>query len=66
MKILPKLLNDLASLNRKNENWKGLKTCSQIVWKKEYVVRIRTLKQTLNHESVLKNIHTVIKFNQKF
>ena len=31
MKILRKLLNDLSSLNIKNENWKGLKTCSQLV-----------------------------------
>ena len=33
--------------------------------KTEYVIRIRNLKQTLNHRLVLKKVHRVIKFNQK-
>ena len=33
--------------------------------KTEYIVHIRNLKQALNHGLVLKNIHRVIKFNQK-
>ena len=31
----------------------------------EYVTQIRNLKEPLNHELVLKKVHTVIKFNQK-
>ena len=31
----------------------------------EYIVHIRNLKQALNHGLVLKNVHRVIKFNQK-
>ena len=30
----------------------------------EYVIRIRNLKQALDHGLVLKKIHEVIKFNQ--
>ena len=30
----------------------------------EYVIRIRNLKQALNHGLVLKKFHRVIKFNQ--
>ena len=33
-------------------------------YKTEYVIRIRNLKQTLNHGLVLKKFHKVIKFNQ--
>ena len=33
--------------------------------KVEYVVNIRTLKQTLNHSLTLKKVHRMIKFNQK-
>ena len=32
--------------------------------KTEYVIHIRNLKQALSHTLVLKNVHTVIKFNQ--
>ena len=32
--------------------------------KTEYVIHIKNLKQALNHRLVLKNVHTVIKFNQ--
>ena len=31
--------------------------------KTEYVIRIRNLKQSLNHRSVLKKVHGIIKFN---
>ena len=31
----------------------------------EYVIRIRDLKQALNHRLILKKVHKVIKFNQK-
>ena len=30
----------------------------------EYVIYIRYLKQALNHELILKKVHSVIKFNQ--
>ena len=33
--------------------------------KTEYVIHIRSLKQALNHGLILKNVHRVIKFNQK-
>ena len=33
--------------------------------KKEFVINIRNLKQALNNGLVLKNVHRVIKFNQK-
>ena len=32
--------------------------------KTEYVIRIKNLKQALNHGLVLKKFHKVIKFNQ--
>ena len=34
------------------------------VQKSKYVIRIRNLKQALNHRLVLKKVHRVIKFNQ--
>ena len=33
--------------------------------KTEYVIYIRNLKQALNHGLILKNVHRVLKFNQK-
>ena len=33
--------------------------------KTEYVIRIRNLKQALNHGLVLKKVHRVIRFNRK-
>ena len=33
--------------------------------KTEYVIHIKNLKQALNHGLVLKNVHGMIKFNQK-
>ena len=33
--------------------------------KEKYVIHIRALKQALNHELVLKDVHRVIKFNQE-
>ena len=32
--------------------------------KTEYVIHIKSLKQTLNHGLVFKKVHRVIKFNQ--
>ena len=33
--------------------------------KNKYVIQIRILKQELNHGLILKNVHKVIRFNQK-
>ena len=48
---------------------KKIKKCNKLVFnindKESYVVRIRTLKQALNHRFVLKKVHRVIQFNQK-
>ena len=33
--------------------------------KKKYVVHVRSLKQALNYELILKKIHRVIQFNQE-
>ena len=33
--------------------------------KENYVVHIRALKQALNHGLILKNVYSVIQFNQK-
>ena len=33
--------------------------------KEQFVIYWRNLKQVLNHELVLKKVHTVIKFNKK-
>ena len=33
--------------------------------KKKYVVHVRSLKQALNHELILKKVHRVIQFNQE-
>ena len=33
--------------------------------KKEYAMHIKRLKQAINHELVLKEVHRVVKFNQK-
>ena len=49
----------------KNENWKSWKTCKNLHDKKEYVIAIGNLKQTLNHGLVMKKVYRVIKFNQK-
>ena len=43
---------------------KGLKLVANLHDKEEYVIQIRNLKQALNHELVLKNVHRVINFNQ--
>ena len=45
---MKKLKNLIANLNDKTE----------------YFIHIRSLKQALNHELVLKKVHKVIKFNQ--
>ena len=33
--------------------------------KEEYIIHIRNLKETLNHELFLKKVHRITKFNKK-
>ena len=47
---------------RKLKELKNLFSASMI---KSYFIQIRNLKQALTHWLVLKNVHSVIKFNQK-
>ena len=46
-----------------------IKKCNTLVCniydKKNYIVRIRALKEALNHGLILKKVHRVIQFNQK-
>ena len=48
---------------------KKLGKIEKLIWgiedKEKYVVHIRTLKQALKHELILKQVHKVIQFNQK-
>ena len=46
----------------KNEKFKEL--IANLHDRAEYPIHIRNLKQSLNHELVLKKAHKVIKFNQ--
>ena len=49
----------------KNEHWKTEKLAANLHDKTEHVIHIRNLKQTLNHELVLKKLNRVIKFKEK-
>ena len=44
---------------------KVVKLVANLQDKTEYVINIRNLKHALNHGLVLKEVHRVIKFNQK-
>ena len=46
---------------KKDGDWKTKKAC-----KTEYVTPIRSLKQSLHHGLILKNVHRIIKFNKKY
>ena len=41
------------------------KLATNLYDKKEYAMHIKRLKQAINHELVLKEVHRVVKFNQK-
>ena len=58
------LHNDLPSLPERMKVEKVEKLVANLHDKTEYVIHIRKLKQTLNHELVFKKVHIVIKFNQ--
>ena len=55
----------LSFLSERMKIKKVEKLVANIHDKTEYLISISNLKQTLNHELVLKNLHSVIKFKQK-
>ena len=59
------LLSDLPFLSERKEIGKCNKLVCTIQNKKNYVVHMRAIKQALNHELILKNLHRVIQFNQE-
>ena len=59
------LHNDLPFLPERIKIEKVEKPVTNLYDKTEYVIYIRNLKQALNHGLILKNVHRVIKFNQK-
>ena len=65
----PKKLHDLHSdlpfLHERMKIDKCKKLECNLYNKKKYVVHIRSLKQALNHELILKKVHRIIEFNQK-
>ena len=61
---LNELHNDLPFSRERMEIEKFEELLANLHDKTEYVIHIRSLKQTLNHELVLKKVHRVIKFNQ--
>ena len=65
----PKKLHDLHSdlpfLPERMKTDKCKKLVCNLQNKKKYVVRIKSLKQGLNHELKLKKVHRIIEFNQK-
>ena len=56
---------DLSFLPERKEVYKVEKLICSIEDKEKYVMHIRVLKQTLNHELVLRKVHKVIQFNQE-
>ena len=65
----PKKLFNLHSHLSFLPEQKNIEKCNKLVCnihdKKNYVVHIRALKQTLNHELIFKKLHQVIQFNEK-
>ena len=57
--------NDLSFLSRRMKIKNVGKIVINLHYKTEYVIHIRNLKQALNYGLILKNVHRVIKFNQK-
>ena len=62
---LHKLHHDLPFLPERMKLEKVKKLVANLHDKTEYLIRIRNLKQALNHGLILKKVHRVIKFNQK-
>ena len=64
-KNLHDLHSDLPFLPERMKIDKCNKLVCNLYDKKDYVVHIRSLKQALNHELILKKVHRIIQFNQK-
>ena len=64
-KELLNLHKDLPLLPERKKVNKCEKLICSIEDKQKYVVHIRALKQALNHGLILKQVHKVIKFNQR-
>ena len=64
-KNLHHLHSDLPFLPKRKKINKCNKLVCNLYDKKNYVVHIRSLKQTLNHGLILKKVHRVIQFNQE-
>ena len=64
-KELLNLHKDLPLLPERKKVNKCEKLICSIEDKEKYVVHIRALKQALNHGLILKQVHKVIKFNQR-
>ena len=62
---LHELHNDLPFLPERKKIKKVETLVTNFYYKTEYVIHIRNLKQALNHGLILKEVHKVIKFNQK-
>ena len=64
-KNLHDLHGDLPFLPERMKISKCSKLVCNLYGKNSYVVRIRSLKQALNHGLILKKVHRVIQFNQE-
>ena len=64
-KKLQELCNDLPLLPERIKIEKIGKLTANLYDKTEYLIYIRNLKQSLFCELVVKNVHRVIRFNQK-
>ena len=64
LSTLSELHNDLSFLSERMKTEQVKKLLANLHDKMEYAVHIRNLKQTLNHELILKKVHKVIKFHQ--
>ena len=50
---------------QKDWNLKKVEKILANLYDKKYVIHVRNLKQALNYELVLENVHRVINFNQE-
>ena len=59
------LIKNYHFCQKEKKKEKVEKLVSSIEDKEKYVIRIRALKQALNHGLILKEVHRVIQFNQE-
>ena len=65
LKNLNDLNSDLPFSPERMKIYKSSKLLCNLYGKNNYVVHIRSLKQTLDHGLILKTVHRVIQFNQE-